>query len=124
MPYERSVVNKWIREDLQQTEGNRELEKAGFLEKMRVKKVPTRQLHVNPDDEFSMPNVGPNEAIVENYCKIARRNEAVGEPVFDEPVLVCRMVRGGYMIQNGHHRWAGAVKACVPDIRIQIMDPG
>ena len=124
MPYERSVVYKWIREDLELTEGKRELVKAGFLEKMRVKKVPTGQLHVNPDDEFSMPNIGPNEAIVENYSNIARRNDAVGEPVFEEPVLVCKMLMGGYMLQNGHHRWAGAMKARVPTVRIRIMDPG
>ena len=124
MPYERSAFYTRIREDLKLTEGNRELVKAGFLDKLRIRKVPTDQLHVNPVDEFSMPDIGPNEAIIENYSRIARRNQATFRDVFEEPVLVCRMAMGGYMIQNGHHRWAGAVKARVPTIRIQVMDPG
>ena len=56
--------------------------------------------------------------------KVEKVTVDMGEPVFEEPVLVCKMLMGGYMLQNGHHRWAGAMKARVPTIRIRIMDPG
>ena len=122
MPY--SVdIKKLIREDLSNMEGRRETVKAGLLEKMVPKKVKTALLHVNPADEFTFPNIGPNIAIVENYCTLARRKYSLGEHVFDEPLQVNKLKEGGYLILNGHHRWAGAIRAGVPTIRIQVTDP-
>lgn len=123
MAYERSSLQTMIREDLELTEGRRELEKAGFLEKLRPKKVRPSMLHVNPDDEFCFPDIGPNDAIVENYSALARRLHSLDEDVFDEPLQVVKMKMGGYMILNGHHRWAGVVRARVPTVRIQVRDP-
>ena len=123
MAFEKSVMHTKIREDLEAMEGKRDPVKANVFEKMLVKKASPSDLHVNPADEFTHADVGPNDAIMENYCQIARRNEALGMPVFEEPIQVNKLKAGGYLILNGHHRWAGAVKACVPKIRIQIIDP-
>ena len=116
-------LERMIQEDLQNMKGRLETVKAGALEKMIPKKVKLSLLHVNPDDEFTFPNIGPNTAIVENYCTLARRQYSMGEKVFDEPVQVNKLRQGGYLILNGHHRWAGVIRAGVPVIRIQITDP-
>lgn len=124
MSYQRSEFYQYIRKDLALTEGHRETVKAGFLETKKARKVPTSMLHVNPDDEFSSPDVGPNEAIIANYSQIARRSQAFEEPVFDEPIIVHKLKAGGYMILNGHHRWAGAIRAHVPKVRIIATNDG
>ena len=43
--------------------------------------------------------------------------------VYPEPIIVNRLKMGDYLILNGHHRWAGAVKAGVPKVRILVTDP-
>ena len=116
-------LERMIQEDLHNMEGRRETVKAGLLEKLHPKKVKPSVLHVNPSDEFTFPDIGPNAAIVENYCTLARRLYSMGQRVFDEPLQVNKLKQGGYLILNGHHRWAGAIRACVPTIRIQVLDP-
>ena len=116
-------LEKMIQEDLKKMEGHRETVKASLFEKMLPKKVSPDKLHVNPDDEFTFPNIGPNLAIVENYSVLARRRYSLDEKVFEEPLQVNKLKEGGYLILNGHHRWAGVIRACVPTIRIQILDP-
>ena len=105
MAYEKSFIITHIREDLEKTEGKRDVVKANPIEMMMVKKVSPEELHVNPADEFSFPDIGPNDA------------------VFEEPILVNKIKYGGYLILNGHHRWAGALKARVKKIRIKIQNP-
>ena len=41
--------------------------KAGLLERKFVKKAAIKKFHPNPDDEFSMPEIGPNYSIISNY---------------------------------------------------------
>ena len=123
MAYERSSLQAMIQEDHEKMEGHRDTVKASMFEKMGVKKVKMSELHVNPDDEFTFPDIGPNDAIVENYSKIARRQYALALPVYEEPIQVNKLREGGYLILNGHHRWAGAIRACVPNIRIKVTDP-
>ena len=120
----KSAMHQKIQDDLAQMEGRRVVVKTGFFEKMFKKKVKPEELHVNPDDEFTHADIGPNDAIMENYCQLARRDQSLGLPVFDEPIHVNKLRDGGYLILNGHHRWAGAVKARIPKIRIVIADPG
>ena len=117
-----SAIMVMIREDLAKTEGHREGVKVNALERLMVKKVSPSELHVNPDDEFTHPEVGPNEAIVENYSQIARRDTEMSNLVYKEPIIVYKLRVGGYMMLNGHHRWAGAIRACVPKVRIQITN--
>lgn len=120
----KSAMHQKIQDDLAEMEGRRVVVKAGFFEKMFKKKVRPEELHVNPDDEFTHADIGPNDAIMENYCQLARRDQSLGLPVFSEPIHVNKLRDGGYLILNGHHRWAGAVKARIPKIRIVIADPG
>jgi hypothetical protein len=123
MAFEKSAMHTKIREDLEGMQDKRETVKASFFEKMFVKKASPKDLHVNPADEFTHADVGPNDAIMENYCQLARRNDSLGLPVFEEAIQVNKLKDGGYLILNGHHRWAGAFKACIPKVRISITDP-
>lgn len=123
MAYGQTNLQAMIQEDLEKMKGRLNPVKAGFLEKRGIKKVSPTQLHVNPADEFSFPSIGPNLAIVENYSSLARRQYSMGDLVFEEPLQVNKLSQGGYLILNGHHRWAGAIRACVPTIRIKIIDP-
>lgn len=123
MAFVKSAMHAKIAQDLEDMNGKREPVKASIFERLFKKKASPNELHVNPDDEFSHADVGPNDAIMENYCQIARRNESLGLPVFPESIQVNKLRQGGYLILNGHHRWAGAVKACSPTIRIAIVNP-
>ena len=124
MPYIKSSFHKQIEEDLALTEGHRETVRVGYFERKFVKKVPPSQLHVNPDDEFASPEVGPNDAIISNYRQIALRSQALRQDVFSEPIIVQKLKEDGYLILNGHHRWAGALMAHVPKVCITITNDG
>ena len=113
-----------IKDDIESYHGHPDTVKPGFLEKAGIKKVPPSRLHANPDDEFSDPRIGPNDSIISNYSQIARRNYSTGDAVYQEPIMVNKLRQGDYLILNGHHRWAGALLACVPTVRIRILDPG
>ena len=123
MAYGLTDMSRRIAEDLKMMEGHRATVKAYLFEKIGTRKVSPDKLHVNPDDEFSDPNIGPNNAIIENYSQIARRNSAEGLLVYEEPIIVNKLREGGYLILNGHHRWAGAIRARVKEVRISITDP-
>jgi len=123
MAYSPTSLAGFIQEDLEKMEGKREPVKANAFQRFGIKKVSPFELHVNPDDEFSMAHVGPNGSIVENYCSIARRDDAIGRPVYEEPIIVVKLRSEGYMMLNGHHRWAGAIRAGVPKVRISIENP-
>ena len=72
----------------------------------------------------SDPDVGPNEGIVERYVDEARDDLEAGVESFDEPIMVAKMKEGGYLIINGHHRWAAAVKTELKRVRVVIANPG
>ena len=123
MAFQKSMMHAKIQEDLEQMQDKRMPVKAGFIEKSFKRTASPEELHVNPEDEFTHADIGPNDAIMENYSQIARRNQSLGLPVFEEAIHVNKLKDGGYLILNGHHRWAGAVKARIPKIRIKIDDP-
>ena len=123
MAYVKSGYMKLVLEDLEGLEARGPVVKASLVEKMTVKSVSPHKLHANPDDEFSQPDIGPNDSIIANYSQIARRSQAFHSPVFEEPIIVYKLKYDGYLILNGHHRWAGAIDACVPKVRISIENP-
>ena len=90
----RTELDAIIQEDLKKMKGHLELVKAGFMEKRLPKKVKLSLLHVNPDDEFTHPDVGPNAAIVENYTSLARRLYSMDQKVFGEALQVCKLREG------------------------------
>ena len=99
--------------------------KAGLTERLLVRRLPLAKLHPNPQDEFSIPSVGPNYEIVSNYEKMFRYLISMGEePIgpHDDPLIVEKMSTGGYMILNGHHRWMAAKRLHLGKIPVKIVN--
>ena len=96
------------------------------LERLLRRKAAPQKLHPNPDDEFSWPSVGPNYGIVGNYEHMYLQYGAMahsnGLPV-EEPLMVQKMLPEGFMLLNGHHRWAAYMKLGVTKkVRIKIIN--
>ncbi len=113
---------KYIADDVQKYKGFRHFAKAGFMERHFFKKRPLYLLHPNPDDEFSMPEIGPHFGIISEYCTRFAANKENREENPIEPLVVEKMTRDGYMILNGHHRWAAAMKMGFNSIPVQIIN--
>ncbi len=96
-----------------------------FLFRILTKTARTRALHPNPEDEFCRPSIGPNYEIISRYeqdyrngaTKDVRRNSAV-----QEPITVQKAKPDGYLILNGHHRWAAAMRAGVRRLQIKVIN--
>ena len=102
--------------------------KAGFLERVRKKHARPLDLHPNPDDEFCSPDIGPNPGIISKYQRqfLTSSGDDISASVnhyeIAEPIEVQKIHPSGYMILNGHHRWAAALRAGVRRVRIHIVD--
>ena len=46
------------------------------------------------------------------------------EMSFDEAIMVAKLDNGEYMIVNGHHRWAAALKVGLKEVRVVVVNPG
>ena len=101
---------------------------ASLFRRMTTKKLPLSRLHPNPDDEFCFPEIGPSEGIVARYARSFSQYRAdysgarlAGDDAY-EPIVVQKVRPDGYMILNGHHRWAGAIKAGLDRIPARIVN--
>ena len=118
----------FLKEEVSKVKGIAYPIKAGFLRRVFIRKAPCSKLHPNPNDEFSFPDIGPNEGIMARYMKIYRDLISSGyDPLFAdssirEPIMVERIHPDGYMILNGHHRWGAACRTGVKKLRIKIVD--
>ena len=115
---------KRVQEDISKYGEKRSVVRASIVDILTVKKLSPDQMHANPDDDFSNPKVGPNEEIVDKYIEEAQQNMMSGMTSFEEPIMVAKMEQGDYMIVNGHHRWAAAVKLGVDKVRVVVVNPG
>ena len=96
--------------------------KASLLERAIIRSAKTADLHPNPDDEFSFPNIGPNYSIIANYESKFRTTGKVKDTPWDESIMVQKIHPSGYMILNGHHRWVGAMRANIKRVPITIIN--
>lgn len=114
----------YIYNDVEKYDAVRRIVKANIFERTFKNKVSPKMLHANPKDEFSDPHIGPSLSIIGNYEKYAVRTDLLKHqnPYYDEPVIVEKMRPDGYMIINGHHRWAAAMKAGLKEMYIKIVN--
>lgn len=98
--------------------------KSSFIKRLLMKKLKCKQLHPNPEDEFSQPDVGPSYRIISEYEKKYIRNTNMGKEYFqdEDPIIVEKIYPSGYMILNGHHRWAAALRLGYSKIPVQIVN--
>lgn len=113
---------RYIADDVQKYKEFRHFVKAGFWERFLVKRRPPNMLHPNPDDEFSMPQVGPHFGIINEYCARIAARRGVEKEQIEEALVVEKMSRDGYMLLNGHHRWAAALKMGMNSVPVQIVN--
>ena len=101
---------------------------AGILRRALIRKVLLKHLHPNPDDEFCAPKIGPNYEIISGYETEYRRiMQNPGNAKFvakgtKEPLIVEKIRPDGYMIMNGHHRWAAAYRTGFKLLPVKIVN--
>ena len=100
---------------------------AGFLRRAFIKHLPCGTLHPNPQDEFCSPEIGPNYEIISRYeqdFRILKESQGYEylKSAVCEPIEVERIHPDGYMILNGHHRWAAALRTDMKKLRVRIVD--
>lgn len=112
----------FISEEVDKYQGRLVPVKASLPERIFTRMVRCDRLHPNPYDEFSDPSVGPNYEIVSGYEHRIKESRAHGDPPWDDPILVEKMLPDGYLILNGHHRWAAAVRMGLNRVRIRVVN--
>lgn len=96
--------------------------KAGALQRLLITKLSPLKLHPNPDDEFSKPEIGPSYRIISEYEKAFMNFRGVDVSYYEEPIIVEKMHPEGYIIINGHHRWAAYYKLGIKSVPVKIMN--
>jgi len=113
----------FLEKEVGRIRGNYSPVRSSFLRRKFTKFLKCSVLHPNPGDEFCDPEIGPNYGIVSKYVQTIGYGKKQGEDrFFDEPVTVERITPDGYLLLNGHHRWAAAIKAGLPKIRVEIIN--
>ncbi len=118
----------FLKEEVRKVKGIAYPVRAGLLRRTLVREVPLRKLRPNPDDEFCLPGIGPNDSIVSGYMQTLGRPNAAfsarspGNKYPIDPLIVQRIRPGGYMILNGHHRWAAACRMGLDRVPVRIVN--
>ncbi len=92
------------------------------LMRLLVNRINIKKIHPNPDDEFCFPDVGPSYRIISEYEKQFRDSMSKGEPPITEPLVVSKVSPDGYMLVNGHHRWAAALKLGFTTVPVKVIN--
>lgn len=119
----RSSFYEYVKEDLAAYEGKREVVRANLIERLVVRRLSPEDMHANPDDEFCDPAIGPSDRIISEYAHQLSWLYRDNEPVFPSPIVVYKLAADGYLILNGHHRWAAAIKCGLKKVRAVIINP-
>ena len=118
----RTELADFLEQEVNKYEGIMVPVKASHAERMFTKKVPIEKLHPNPDDEFCSRTVGPNYSIYNRYIRAFQKYGEIDQNSLDEPITVEKVRPDGYMILNGHHRWAAALKVGIKKIPVKIVN--
>lgn len=114
---------EFLKEEINKTKGVAVPVRAGRLRRLFVRRTSCKNLHPNPDDEFCSATIGPNSGILSKYRDEFRRfgtRSSIEHEV--EPLIVEKIRPSGYMILNGHHRWAAAIMSQQRTLPIRIVD--
>ena len=111
-----------IYDDVQQQKGTSFTVKASLLERLIVKKTACTNLHPNADDEFTFETVGPSMRIIGEYEQKFRNALKHNQDPLDDPLIVEKLHPKGYLLLNGHHRWAAAMRCQIKKVPIKIVN--
>ena len=113
---------EFVAEEIKKYKGVYVPVKAGILRRALIRWAPCDKLHPNPDDEFCSPKVGPNYRIISEYMNSFRMERLHSKQYCDEALIVEKIRPDGYLIVNGHHRWAAALRLGFSRIPVEIVD--
>ncbi|MCR5672539.1 MAG: ParB/Srx family N-terminal domain-containing protein [Lachnospiraceae bacterium] len=112
----------FIEEEAAKVKGTAVPIKASIIERLIVRKLACKRLHPNPEDEFSFSNIGPNMQIIGSYVTQFKNNIEKSLPLMDDPIIVQKIRPSGYMLLNGHHRWAAAMRLGIRRVPVEIVN--
>lgn len=115
----KTAFEQYVADSVQKLEGVYFPLKASLLARILTKKAPCKRLYPNPADEFCMPDIGPSEDIISSYAEQFLENLS---PSFCEPIIIEKLHPEGYMIINGHHRWAAAWRTNHAKIPVRVVN--
>lgn len=113
---------KYVIDDLVNHKGLSHPVKTNVILRIKTVKINPKKLHPNPDDEFSMEDIGPNWGIVSDYERTIVLRQKRDQELFDEPLIAVRLNSGGYMLLNGHHRWMAAINVRLKKVPVKIVN--
>ena len=119
----KSEFDRFLEEEIRRFSSVSYPVRAGLLRRLLTRRLPCSKIHPNPEDEFCKPEVGMNREIVSKYRQdiLAARFHAQRDG-FAEPLLVQKIRPEGYMLLNGHHRWAASVMLQVRSVPVRIVN--
>lgn len=119
----KSEFDEFVQNDVKKQKGVYMPVQASLAERLTTRHLPMGKLHPNPDDEFAFPDIGPNYQIISKYVEdIMTAYRMKLEPFDDDPIIVEKLHPEGYLILNGHHRWAAAMRMHLKKIRVKIVN--
>ena len=122
MPVISQEYQTLVLEDIRSFKGLTHPVKAGFWERKLRRRLRLEQMHPNPRDEFSNPEIGPNYEVVMKYVKAWGESKHPKTNVEIEKLCVEKMSSGGYMLLDGHHRWLAAHRLGMKRLPVCIMN--
>ena len=102
--------------------------KSSLLRRLVVRNVRCEKLHPNPEDEFCKSSVGPSFEIIRKYTNQFRTagNARISSSMVyhedDDALIIERIRPDGYIILNGHHRWAAGRFAGLDKLPVKIVN--
>lgn len=118
----KTEFEEFIQKSIEEGRGVNYPVNAGIIERIICRNTKTDNIHPNPDDEFCFPDIGPNYGIISNYVTQFQHNIEKALPLMDEPLFVHKIRPKGYMLLNGHHRWAAARRLGIKRLPIKIIN--
>ena len=126
MAVSKTNFQSFLEEEVNKVKGIYYPVRAGFLRRVFIKHAPCRKLHPNPEDEFCFPEIGPNYEIISRYERAFRDGiqHCAGrqDSGASEPLMVQKAKPDGYLILNGHHRWAAALRVGLKELKIKTVN--
>lgn len=118
----KTQLMEYVLNDIEKQKGVSIPVRASLLERLIVTSASCKNLHPNPEDEFSMESVGPSYRIIGEYQAKFRDAQRMGSRPFDDPLMVEKLRPHGYLLLNGHHRWAAAMRCGFKRVPIKIIN--
>ena len=118
----RTEFEEWLYNEIESQKGLYVPVTASVFERLLITKLPCDKIHPNPDDEFCFPEIGPSFRIISKYVNEFRENTQNGYPAIKEPLMVGKVHPSGYMLINGHHRWAAAMQSGFKTVPVKIIN--